>query len=104
MYENQIFLVHQGQTSEPVEFADPAIAKFGLVFCTPPISHWGAHFPHWHRVCVDALRCRRVAPSKYAKSNITVRLETAPAVGHSLSVLDDGPALPTGHDPTEVHW
>jgi two-component system, sensor histidine kinase PdtaS len=39
--------------------------------------------------------------AKYAKSNITVRLETAPAVGHSLSVLDDGPGLPTGHDPTE---
>jgi hypothetical protein len=29
MYENQMFLVHQGQTSEPVGFADPAFAKWG---------------------------------------------------------------------------
>jgi two-component system, sensor histidine kinase PdtaS len=38
--------------------------------------------------------------AKYAKSNITVRLETDPTVGHSLSVLDDGPGLPTGFDPS----
>jgi len=38
--------------------------------------------------------------AKYARSNITVRLETTPATGHSLSVLDDGPGLPTGFDPT----
>jgi two-component sensor histidine kinase len=37
--------------------------------------------------------------AKYAKSNITVRLETTPSVGHSLSVLDDGPGLPAGFDP-----
>jgi two-component sensor histidine kinase len=37
--------------------------------------------------------------AKYAKSDITVRLETSPAIGHSLSVLDDGPGLPTGFDP-----
>ena len=39
--------------------------------------------------------------AKYAKSNITVRLETAPAVGHSLSVLDDGTGLPAGFDPAQ---
>jgi two-component sensor histidine kinase len=37
--------------------------------------------------------------AKYAKSNITVRLETSPSIGHSLSVLDDGPGLPAGYDP-----
>jgi len=37
--------------------------------------------------------------AKYAKSNITVRLETTPILGHSLSVLDDGPGLPAGFDP-----
>jgi two-component system, sensor histidine kinase PdtaS len=37
--------------------------------------------------------------AKYAKSNITVRLETSSAIGHSLSVLDDGPGLPAGFDP-----
>jgi two-component system, sensor histidine kinase PdtaS len=37
--------------------------------------------------------------AKYAKGNITVRLETAPALGHTLSVLDDGPGLPVGFDP-----
>jgi two-component sensor histidine kinase len=37
--------------------------------------------------------------AKYAKSSITVRLETDPAVGHLLSVLDDGPGLPAGFDP-----
>jgi two-component sensor histidine kinase len=38
--------------------------------------------------------------AKYAKSNITVRLETSPAIGHSVSVLDDGPGLPAGFDPS----
>jgi two-component system, sensor histidine kinase PdtaS len=38
--------------------------------------------------------------AKYAKSNITVRLETTPTFGHSLSVLDDGPGLPAGFDPS----
>ena len=37
--------------------------------------------------------------AKYAKSNITVRLDTSPSIGHSLSVLDDGPGLPAGYDP-----
>jgi two-component sensor histidine kinase len=37
--------------------------------------------------------------AKYAKSNITVRLETTPGIGHSLSVFDDGPGLPAGFDP-----
>jgi len=37
--------------------------------------------------------------AKYAKSHITVRLETTPTIGHSLSVLDDGPGLPQGFDP-----
>ena len=37
--------------------------------------------------------------AKYAKSNITVRLVTSPSIGHSLSVLDDGPGSPTGFDP-----
>jgi two-component sensor histidine kinase len=38
--------------------------------------------------------------AKCAKSNITVRLENEPTVGHSLSVLDDGPGLPIGFDPS----
>src|SRR5665213_351229 len=38
--------------------------------------------------------------AKYAKSNITVRLKTTPTIGHSLSVLDDGPGLPVGFDPS----
>jgi two-component system, sensor histidine kinase PdtaS len=38
--------------------------------------------------------------AKYAKSNITVRLETTPTIS-SLSVLDDGPGLPAGFDPAE---
>ncbi len=29
--------------------------------------------------------------AKYAKSNIVVRLETSPTLGHSISVLDSGP-------------
>ena len=37
--------------------------------------------------------------AKHAKSNITVRLETSPIIGHSLSVSDDGPGLPQGFDP-----
>ena len=41
--------------------------------------------------------------AKYAKSNITVRLETTPTIGHSLSVLDDGPGLPVGFDPAASH-
>jgi two-component sensor histidine kinase len=40
-----------------------------------------------------------VNSAKYAKSNITVRLATTPATGHSLSVLDDGPGLPADFDP-----
>jgi two-component sensor histidine kinase len=39
--------------------------------------------------------------AKYAKGNITVRLETTPTVGHSLSVLDDGPGVPEGYDPAQ---
>jgi two-component system, sensor histidine kinase PdtaS len=38
--------------------------------------------------------------AKYAKTNITVRLETEPTVGHSLSVLDDGPGLAAAFDPS----
>jgi two-component sensor histidine kinase len=38
--------------------------------------------------------------AKYAKSNIIVRLETSPSIGHSISVLDNGPGLPAGFDPT----
>jgi len=38
--------------------------------------------------------------AKHARSNITVRLETEPTVGHSLSVLDDGPGLPAAFDPS----
>jgi two-component sensor histidine kinase len=37
--------------------------------------------------------------AKYAKGNITVRLGTASADSHSLSVSDDGPGLPTAFDP-----
>ena len=37
--------------------------------------------------------------AKYAKSDIAVRLETSPSIGHSLSVLDDGPGFPTAFDP-----
>jgi two-component sensor histidine kinase len=40
-----------------------------------------------------------VNSAKYARSSITVRLETAPAAGHALSVSDDGPGLPPGFDP-----
>jgi len=39
--------------------------------------------------------------AKYAKSNIIVRLETNPTLGHSLSVVDDGPGLPAGFEPAE---
>jgi len=38
--------------------------------------------------------------AKYAKSNVTVRVERSP-LGHSLSVLDDGPGLPAGFDPAK---
>jgi two-component sensor histidine kinase len=38
--------------------------------------------------------------AKCARSNITVRLETTPTIGHSLSVSDDGPGLPEGFDPS----
>ena len=37
--------------------------------------------------------------AKHAQSNITVRLEATPTIGHSLSVSDDGPGLPAGFDP-----
>ena len=39
--------------------------------------------------------------AKYAKSDIVVRLETAPTLGHSISVSDSGPGLPAGFDPTK---
>jgi two-component system, sensor histidine kinase PdtaS len=39
--------------------------------------------------------------AKHAKSNITVRLETRPTIGHSLTVSDDGPGLPAGFDPAK---
>jgi two-component system, sensor histidine kinase PdtaS len=39
--------------------------------------------------------------AKYARSSITVRLETTPTFGHSLSVSDDGPGLPKGFDPAK---
>jgi two-component system, sensor histidine kinase PdtaS len=39
--------------------------------------------------------------AKYARSNITVRFETTPTIGHSLSVSDDGPGLPEGFDPAQ---
>jgi two-component system, sensor histidine kinase PdtaS len=37
--------------------------------------------------------------AKYARSNITVRLDTIPTIGYSLSVSDDGPGLPEEFDP-----
>ena len=37
--------------------------------------------------------------AKYANSNITVRSENTPTIGHSLSISDDGPGLPEGFDP-----
>jgi two-component sensor histidine kinase len=37
--------------------------------------------------------------AKYANGNITIRSEAAPNIGHSLSILDDGPGLPEGFDP-----
>jgi two-component sensor histidine kinase len=40
--------------------------------------------------------------AKYAASSIIVRLETTPSIGHSLSVSDDGPGLPTGFDPAKT--
>jgi two-component sensor histidine kinase len=39
--------------------------------------------------------------AKYARSNITVRLQTMLPVGHALSVSDDGPGWPAGFDPAE---
>jgi two-component system, sensor histidine kinase PdtaS len=39
--------------------------------------------------------------AKYARGNIIVRLETTPNVGHSLSVLDEGPGLPPDFNPTK---
>jgi two-component sensor histidine kinase len=39
--------------------------------------------------------------AKYAKSNIVVRLETSPTLGHSISVLDSGPGVPVEFDPTK---
>ena len=38
--------------------------------------------------------------AKYAKGNIIVRFETTSSGRHSLSVLDGGPGLPAGFDPT----
>ena len=38
--------------------------------------------------------------AKYAKGNIRIRIATTPA-GHSLTVLDDGPGLPSGFDPAK---
>ncbi len=37
--------------------------------------------------------------AKYAGGDITVRLESTAPGSHSLSVLDDGPGLPTGFNP-----
>jgi two-component sensor histidine kinase len=42
-----------------------------------------------------------VNSAKHARSNITVRLATAPATGHSLSVSDEGPGLPADFDPAK---
>jgi two-component system, sensor histidine kinase PdtaS len=39
--------------------------------------------------------------AKYAKSDVVVRLETSPTLGHSISVSDSGPGLPPGFDPTK---
>ena len=39
--------------------------------------------------------------AKYAKSNIVVRLETSSTLGHSITVMDSGPGLPAGFDPTK---
>jgi len=39
--------------------------------------------------------------AKHAKSNVAVRLETSSAFGHSISVLDSGPGLPIGFNPTK---
>jgi two-component system, sensor histidine kinase PdtaS len=39
--------------------------------------------------------------AKYAEGNITVRLETTSPNNHSLSVLDHGPGLQAGFDPTK---
>jgi two-component system, sensor histidine kinase PdtaS len=38
--------------------------------------------------------------TKYTKGDITVRIETTTPGNHSLSVLDEGPGLPAGFDPT----
>jgi two-component sensor histidine kinase len=37
--------------------------------------------------------------AKYTQGDITVRFETTSPACHSLSVLDNGPGLPTGFDP-----
>ena len=39
--------------------------------------------------------------AKYAKGNITVRVETTLPACHALSVSDDGPGLPAGFDPAK---
>ncbi len=39
--------------------------------------------------------------AKHAKSDIVVRLEASPTLGHSISVLDNGPGLPREFDPTK---
>lgn len=38
---------------------------------------------------------------KYAKGRIAVRVETVSPTSHSVSVVDDGPGLPAGFDPTQ---
>jgi hypothetical protein len=35
MYKNHLFFVHNGETSESIEFADAGIAEIRGVFCTP---------------------------------------------------------------------
>ena len=37
--------------------------------------------------------------AKFAKSYITVRIETVSAINYSLTVLDDGPGLPADYNP-----
>lgn len=38
---------------------------------------------------------------KHANTDITVRFDSTPAVSHSISVIDDGPGLPDGFDPSK---
>ena len=39
--------------------------------------------------------------AKYAKGNITVRIEATSPTDRSLSVMDDGPGLPAGFNPAD---